>query len=97
MEQVEDNDILNEVPEELRNLLTENNDFILFDGGLHIRGAVLAPEWHSLRKVWIGDFALYKFFPAIKESDIPFAQDCLGVFQFINFVGFIFPSMFYRK
>ncbi len=62
----------------MRSLLSENNGFILFDGGLHVRGAVLSPEWHSLRKVWFGDFALYKLFPAIEESDVPFAQDCLG-------------------
>ncbi len=78
MEQAIDDEILDRVPEDLRSLLSENNGFILFDGGLHIRGAVLSPEWHSLRKVWLGDFPLYKLFPAIKESDVPFAQDCLG-------------------
>jgi hypothetical protein len=78
MEEFTDTEILDRVPEDLRQLLSETNGFALFDGGLHVRGAVLSPEWNSLRKVWIGDFALYKLFPALKESDVPFAQDCLG-------------------
>ena len=41
-------------------------------------GAVLIPEWHSLRKMWAGDFALHRLFPVLRESDIPFAQDCFG-------------------
>lgn len=76
--EITDAAILDRVPEELRRLLNRTNGFILFDGGLHLRGAVLAPDWHSLRKVWLGDFALHKLFRAIGESDVPFAQDCLG-------------------
>ena len=76
--EITDTEILAKVPEDYRQFLTETNGFVLFDGGLHIRGAVLSPEWHSLRKVWLGDFALYKLFPAIEETDVPFAQDCLG-------------------
>lgn len=33
---------------------------------------------HSLRKAWFGDPALHQLFPAIKDTDVPFAQDCLG-------------------
>ena len=76
--EITDAEILGRVPEGYRRLLNQTNGFILFDGGLHVRGAVLVPEWHSLRKVWLGDFALHKLFPAISESDVPFAQDCLG-------------------
>ena len=76
--EITDTEILAKVPEDYRRLLSETNGFVLFDGGLHVRGAVLSPEWHSLRKVWLGDFALYRLFPAIEETDIPFAQDCLG-------------------
>jgi len=76
--EITDTDILNRLPESYRRLLRDENGFILFDGGLHVRGAVLSPEWHSLRKVWFGDFALHKIFPAITETDVPFAQDCLG-------------------
>ena len=76
--EITDTEILERVPEDYRRLLNQTNGFIVFDGGLHVRGAALAPEWHSLRKVWLGDFALHKLFPAIDESDVPFAQDCLG-------------------
>ncbi len=76
--EITDPEMLNQVPEDYRRLLQQVNGSILFDGGLHIRGAVLSPEWHSLRKVWFGDFALYKLFPAIENTDVPFAQDCLG-------------------
>jgi hypothetical protein len=89
MEQATDTEILERSPKDLRNLLSETNGFILFDGGLHIRGAVLSPEWHSLRKVWLGDFALYKLFPSIKESDVPFAQDCPGD-QFVLRHGIVY-------
>lgn len=76
--EITDTEILAKVPEDYGWLLAETNGFVLFDGGLHVRGAVLSPEWHSLQKVWFGDFALYKLFPAIEETDVPFAQDCLG-------------------
>jgi hypothetical protein len=76
--EVTDTEILDKLPVDYRLLLNQTNGFILFDGGLHVRGAVLSPEWHSLRKVWLGDFALHKLFSAIRESDVPFAQDCLG-------------------
>ncbi|MCA1566378.1 MAG: hypothetical protein LC803_12215 [Acidobacteria bacterium] len=61
-----------------QHLLLGTNGFILFNGGLHLRGAVEIPDWHSLGHVWSGDSALYKLFPAIHESDVPFGQDCLG-------------------
>jgi hypothetical protein len=76
--EITDAEISAKVPEDYRRLLAETNGFILFNGGLHVRGAVFSPEWHSLRKVWFGDFALYKLFLALKETDVPFAQDCLG-------------------
>lgn len=73
-----DEKILAKLPEDLRVLLQMINGFIAFDGGLHVRGIIDFPEWHSLQKVWFGDFALYKIFLSLKESDIPFAQDCFG-------------------
>jgi hypothetical protein len=66
------------LPESLQMLLQQTNGFIAFDGGLHIRGIVNFPDWHSLEKVWFGDFALYKLFPNLKSSDVPFGQDCFG-------------------
>jgi hypothetical protein len=86
--EITDTEILDRVPEDYRRLLHQTNGFILFDGGLHVRGAVLAPEWHSLRTVWLGDSALHKLFPAIRETDVPFAQDCLGD-QFVLRAGIV--------
>jgi hypothetical protein len=75
---VSDPEILDRVPEDYRLLLNQINGFVMFDGGFHVRGAVSSPEWHSLRKVWLGDFALHKLYPALKDTDVAFAQDCLG-------------------
>ena len=75
---ITDHEILNDVPAEYRHLLQQMNGCVLFEGGLHIRGAVQSPKWHSLRKVWTGDRALFRLFPAVEESDVPFSQDCLG-------------------
>lgn len=77
-EKISDEEILLNLPEDLQNLLKETNGFVAFDGGLHVRGLVDFPEWHSIQKVWFGDFALYKLFSSLKETDIPFGQDCLG-------------------
>jgi len=86
--QITDIEILDRVPEDYGRLLNQTNGFILFDGGLHVRGAVLDPEWHSLRKAWLGASALHKLFPAIEETDVPFAQDCLGD-QFVLRAGIV--------
>jgi hypothetical protein len=75
---LDDLELLAALPTEYRSFLQQTNGCILFDGGLHLRGAVRSPEWHSLRKVWQGDLALHELFSAVEESDVPFAQDCLG-------------------
>jgi len=75
---ISDQDILQDLPESYRRLLLQINGFIAFDGGLHIRGAVVAPEWHSLRFIWKGDHALYKLFTNLRSTDIPFGQDYIG-------------------
>src|SRR3954466_4178623 len=87
--EITDHEILERLPDDYRSLLRQTNGFILFDGGLHVRGAVISPEWHSLRKVWPGDFALHRLFPAIEETDVPFAQDCLGD-QFVLRAGVVY-------
>jgi hypothetical protein len=76
--EISDPQILEWVPGNYRQLLEQINGCILFSGGLHIRGAVHSPEWHSLRKVWKGEGALHSLFRAVEESDVPFAQDCFG-------------------
>jgi hypothetical protein len=86
---VTDQEIFDAVPAEYQHLLEQMNGCVLFNGGLHIRGAVESPEWHSLRKVWRGDLALFRLFPAVEESDVPFAQDCLGD-QFLLRSGIVY-------
>ncbi|HEY6971644.1 MAG TPA: hypothetical protein VJA94_20705 [Candidatus Angelobacter sp.] len=76
--EITDTAIVEKLPQSYRNLLQQVNGCILFDGGLHIRGAVVSPRWHSLRVAWFGETALHRLFPAIKQHDIPFGQDCQG-------------------
>ena len=75
---ISDHDLLALLPTELRLLLEQINGFIQFAGGLHIRGACHEPAWHSLRAAWNGDDACFRHYPAIRETDVPFGQDCLG-------------------
>lgn len=75
---VNDCDVLSRLPSDYAASLRETNGFIGFDGGLHVRGACTAPSWHSLRVAWEGETSLEKLYPAVHDSDIPFAQDCFG-------------------
>jgi len=77
-EAVDDPEILEEVPEVLRDILSVINGFVLFGGALHVRGAVRMPSWHSLRSVWKGQSALCLLYPGVAPDDVPFAQDCVG-------------------
>ncbi len=77
-QQLGDPVLLRELPTDLARLLREKNGFVAFGGGLHVRGACRRPSWHSLRAAWRGEQALYKLFPEVQSSDIPFAQDCVG-------------------
>lgn len=75
---VDDYITLGKLPANLRGLLEQVNGFIQFGGGLHIRGACISPDWHSLAEVWSGSLALWKCYPALVNSDIPFGQDAVG-------------------
>ena len=75
---VDDLEVLAALPDYLRRFLSEVDGLVAFDGGLHMRGACHEPVWHSLRHVWKGDRAFYKRYPAIREDDIPFAEDAVG-------------------
>src|SRR5258708_35360566 len=75
---IDDPDILEHIPNELAELLRQINGFIHSRGGLHVRGACHNPSWHSLRSIWHGDHALHRGYQTVRESDIPFAQDCFG-------------------
>lgn len=75
---VDDADLLAELPDDLRRLLSAINGFVLFGGALHVRGAVREPAWHALRAAWHGPDALATLYPAVAAADVPFAQDCVG-------------------
>jgi hypothetical protein len=75
---VTDRDILTLVPSGYADFLQQKNGFVAFRGGLHVRGACIEPQWHSLRTVWQGPLALHSLYGNVTESDIPFAEDCVG-------------------
>ena len=75
---IDDHAILELLPIEYREFLTQCNGYVAFHGGLHVRGACINPTWHSLRYWWFGDGALPALYSAIDQNDIPFAEDALG-------------------
>ena len=75
---IDDTTTLAKLPKAYRQLLEQINGFVALYGGLHVRGACRAPEWHSLATVWDGHHALSQHYPAVRTTDIPFAQDALG-------------------
>jgi len=80
--------ILEMLSADYREFLLAVNGCVLFGGGLHIRGACESPDWHSLRRVWIGPDALSSLYTSIEGSDIPFAQEVCGD-QFLLRRGFV--------
>jgi hypothetical protein len=77
-ESIEDVEILRALPADLVRLLSHRNGFIVHDGAVHVRGACLTPDWHSLRVAWRGPKSFSVLYPEVKPSDIPFAQDQVG-------------------
>ena len=67
------------LPENLQELLRQQNGYVAFDGGFHLRGYCDKPLWHSLAAVKSGgDWALNELFSEVQRTDIAFAQDCMG-------------------
>jgi len=75
---IDDPELLARLPEPLRQRLTRVNGYVAYAGGLHVRGACRAPEWHSLRAAWLGENAIHRLFPAVRADDVPWAEDALG-------------------
>ena len=75
---IDDPEILAELPSSLAGLLKQVNGFIQYGGGLHLRGACHAPDWHSLRAAWTGEAAFHIFYPNVQPHHVPFAEDCVG-------------------
>src|SRR2546429_7802527 len=88
-ESIEDVEILRELPADLVRVLGDTNGFILHEGAVHLRGACLTPEWHSLRAAWLGPTAFHILYDDVRSSDIPFAQDQVGD-QFLIREGAVF-------
>jgi hypothetical protein len=75
---IDDPAILATLPSALADLLRRANGYVAYHGGLHVRGACVAPAWHSLREAWHGEQAIHRLFSVVLPSDIPFAEDALG-------------------
>jgi hypothetical protein len=69
---------LSDLPKPLAGLLRQLNGFILRGGALHVRGVIAAPSWHSIHRHWTGEFALAERYRSLQQTDVPFAQDCVG-------------------
>jgi hypothetical protein len=75
---LENPDKLANLPSDLIEILWQVNGFIAYAGGLHVRGLVDDPSWHSLHRYWSGEMALHEIYRGIQRYDIPFGQDFLG-------------------
>jgi hypothetical protein len=66
------------LPSDLIEILWQVNGFVAYAGGLHVRGLVETPAWHSLEHYWSGEMALHEMFRDVQPYDVPFGQDFLG-------------------
>ena len=66
------------LPTYLQAFLRGQNGVVAYFGGLHIRGCVAGPGWHSLAEAWQGEAAFWRVYDEVQEGDIPFGQDCVG-------------------
>ena len=77
------------LPAELADLLLMTNGAVVLSGGLHVRGVVAEPEWHSVDDAKDGPAAFHKRYVGVEPHDVPFAQDCVGD-QFLLRDGSVF-------
>jgi len=75
---IDDAEVLERLPKGLAVLLNSLNGFIQYGGGIHVRGACIKPEWHSLRRAWLGPKSISDLFSTVDRTWIPFAEDCVG-------------------
>jgi hypothetical protein len=76
--EIDDQGTFNALPEVLKKFISQVNGIIGYKGGIHFRGCVKEPLWHSINEVWTGKLAFWKKYPDVLDIDIPFAQDCMG-------------------
>ena len=77
-QKIDDFQCFHKLPDYLKDFYTNQNGCIVLNGGFHIRGCVLNPQWHSLGNVWFGSLKLSDLFDSLSPNDIPIAQDCFG-------------------
>ncbi len=77
-DQIEDPETYDLLPTDVKQLVEDLKGVVAYQGGLHIRGCVRDPQWHSLYDAWKGDNAYHKYYSELRATDIPFAEDCLG-------------------
>ena len=77
-QKIDDFDTFDILPDYLKDFFLADNGVIALNGGLHIRGCVKTPKWHSLGAYWFGNTKLSGLFSSLETNDIPFAQDCFG-------------------
>jgi hypothetical protein len=70
--------VLERLPAEYAQLLAQRNGFVALGGALHVRGACIAPAWHSLSAAMEGTGALHRLFREVAPTDIPFGQTAVG-------------------
>ncbi len=75
---IDDDAVLEELPEELASILQQVNGVIAGAGAFHLRGACREPAWHSLAAALHGPTSFAARYRSVREGDIPFAQDALG-------------------
>lgn len=75
---LEDPNVLQGLPPELFEVLWQVNGFVAYAGGLHVRGFVEEPSWHSFAHYHSGEMALQNIYSQVREYDLPFGQDFLG-------------------
>jgi len=74
----ESSNVIENLPDNLVSLLRQINGFVQYGGGLHLRGVCNEPEWHSIENMMNGPISLHNSYTAITDTDIPFAEDCVG-------------------
>ena len=75
---IDDGRVLDRLPPSLRAALEARNGCVAYRGALHVRGACLAPTWHSLRSAIEGPQSIAALYPEVPPDSIPFAEDAFG-------------------
>jgi hypothetical protein len=75
---IDDSPVLDQLPSSLHAALVARNGCLAYRGALHVRGACLAPPWHSLRSAMAGPQSFMALYPGLPAGSVPFAEDAFG-------------------